>query len=67
MIETADRSITAEELASGTDWTIEIVIRRHIMRVYELTRHNLSETARRLGIPRSTLRNKMKKFDVRKP
>jgi DNA-binding NtrC family response regulator len=46
------------------DLTLESAIRSHIERVLRLSDNNQSEAARRLGLPLSTLRSKMKKLDI---
>jgi DNA-binding NtrC family response regulator len=49
---------------SEKDLTLENAMRRHITTVLELSKHNLTEAARKLGIPRTTLRDKTKKFGI---
>lgn len=44
--------------------TLEEVERRHIQRVLDECNHNLQETAARLGISRSTLYSKLKKWGL---
>jgi two-component system response regulator HydG len=57
-----------EVLASaGEDLTLAGVDRRHIERVLALTGNNQTQTAKMLGIPLSTLRNKMKKLGIKVP
>lgn len=58
-------AVTAEPTvdANGAD-TLEEVEQRHIQRVLDECNHNLQETAARLGISRSTLYSKLKKWGL---
>jgi two-component system, NtrC family, response regulator AtoC len=47
--------------------TLEDREREYIRRVLQFTRHNISETARILDLPRTTLWRKMKKYELMKP
>jgi DNA-binding NtrC family response regulator len=52
----------------ATDLTLDAQTRKHIERVLLMVDYNESRAARILGIPRSTLRSKIKKLDIeRKP
>jgi len=43
--------------------TLEAVVKNHVLKVLEQADGNISETARRLGIQRATLYNKLKKYE----
>jgi len=43
--------------------TLEAVVKSHVLRVLDQTDGNISEAARRLGIQRTTLYNKLKKYE----
>lgn len=51
-------------LSDPEDLTLDTLIRKHIDRVLETAGQNESQAARILGIPRSTLRSKMKKLKI---
>jgi DNA-binding NtrC family response regulator len=46
------------------DMSLESAMRRHITMVLHLKKGNLTQTARALGMPRSSLREKMKKLGI---
>ncbi|RMG45865.1 MAG: hypothetical protein D6723_17785, partial [Acidobacteria bacterium] len=50
--------------AGGEELRLAEVVRRHIERVLEMTGYNQSRAAQILGIPRTTLRSKMKKLGI---
>jgi two-component system response regulator HydG len=52
-------------IASADDLSLETAMRKHISLVLRLNKCNISRTAVALGIPRSTLRQKMKKLGIR--
>jgi DNA-binding protein Fis len=47
------------------DLSLDAAIKRHIEKVLELTGSHQTRAAKALGIPLSTLRNKMKKVGAR--
>lgn len=49
---------------SAEDFRLETAIRAHVVRVYELTGCNKSETARLLRIDRTTLYNMLARYDL---
>lgn len=49
-----------------TDLALDMQTRKHIDRVLDMVGHNESQAARILGIPRSTLRSKIKKLGIDK-
>jgi two-component system, NtrC family, response regulator AtoC len=57
-------ALPVKESRSGLDLTLESAVRRHIEEVSRLVGDNLSAVARELGIPRSTLRNLIKKLGI---
>ena len=54
------------EAASGPWISLEDRERDYILKVLQFTRYNISETARILDLPRTTLWRKMKKYDLTK-
>jgi two-component system, NtrC family, response regulator AtoC len=54
------------EAASGPWFTLEDRERDYILKVLQFTRGNVSETARILDLPRTTLWRKMKKYELTK-
>jgi DNA-binding NtrC family response regulator len=70
-----ERSIRPEELpffskdqvVCAPDDTLQAVETAHIRRILEANRWNISQSAKILGVDRSTLYAKMKKFEIRKP
>jgi DNA-binding NtrC family response regulator len=46
------------------DVSLQAAVRRHIESLLEDTNYNLSETARRLQIPRATLYDQMKRLGI---
>jgi two-component system, NtrC family, response regulator AtoC len=54
------------EAEPGPWFTLEDRERDYIRKVLQFTRHNISETARILNLPRTTLWRKMKKYDLAK-
>jgi transcriptional regulator of acetoin/glycerol metabolism len=56
--------VSAQE-SGETPLTLEEVERRHIVKVLEYTNRNMVETARLLGIGRSTLYNKLNQYDLK--
>ena len=70
-----ERSIRPEELpffnkeqvACAQDDTLQAVEAAHIRRILESHQWNISQSAKILGVDRSTLYAKMKKFEIRKP
>jgi DNA-binding protein Fis len=52
-------------LRCGRDLTLETLIRRHIGEVLRLAGNNFSAAAKELGVPRSTLRNMLKRYGIK--
>ena len=50
--------------SSGEDVSLQAVVTRHIESLLEDTNYNLSETARRLQVPRATLYDQMRKLGI---
>lgn len=51
-------------IAAGDDWSLESMERSHIERVLLACDHNCSKASKILGIHRSTILNKMKKYNL---
>lgn len=67
MIEPPDLPLD-RPIATGNDPdTLAVREREHIVKVLQQTRWNMSETARRLGIHRNTLRLKVKEYGIERP
>ena len=49
----------------GDGWSLESILRRHLLMVLERTGGNQSQAARLLGIPLGTLRSKLEKLKIR--
>jgi DNA-binding NtrC family response regulator len=47
-----------------TDWTLEEMERHHVAAVFSKENHNVEKTAKRLGIAKSTLYQKLKAFNL---
>jgi two-component system response regulator HydG len=59
------RNSPAPVAASGPeDLTLDTVNKKHIERVLEMTNYNQSQAAHRLGIPLTTLRDRIKKLGI---
>lgn len=56
----------AEETESS-DLSLDVALRRHIVRVLDLAGNNQTRAARLLGVPLSTMRNKMKRLGLPLP
>jgi formate hydrogenlyase transcriptional activator len=52
---------------SDTYWSLDTAMRRHIIKVLDHTGWNLTVTAEKLCVPRTTLRDKIKKLRIRMP
>jgi two-component system response regulator HydG len=64
-IQPADFPFQNSGAASGSGQTLDDVEKAHIKRVLEETTGNYSRTARILGIDRTTLYNKVKRYGLR--
>jgi DNA-binding NtrC family response regulator len=64
-IQPADFPFQSSGAASGSGQTLEEIEKAHIKRVLEETTGNYSRTARILGIDRTTLYNKVKRYGLR--
>jgi len=65
LIRTAGSSAGPEQpVRDQADMSLEEVMRRHIKAVLALEKNNISRAARKLGLLRSTLRDKMKKLGI---
>jgi len=63
--ETISRSVTGSGAGSGTDdLTLAELERRHIERIYEAEQQNVQRAAIRLGIPRSSLYQKLARLGL---
>jgi DNA-binding NtrC family response regulator len=66
VFETSARPVAAI-VAPGLDTTLAELERSHILRVLEAEEGNVPQAARRLGIPRSTLYQRLKSYDIKAP
>jgi DNA-binding NtrC family response regulator len=58
---------SAERLSPPSDNSLKDIERTHIIQILEKNDWNISRSAEVLGIDRSTLYNKMKRYQIRKP
>src|SRR5213078_549428 len=61
---TSEATSRASGPAPGDDLTLAELERRHIERIYELEAYNVARAAVRLGIPRSSLYQKLARFGM---
>jgi DNA-binding NtrC family response regulator len=62
-----DVALTADDGQRDTSLTLEQVERRHIERVLQEERGHVERAAQRLGVPRSSLYQKISRFGIRLP
>lgn len=59
-----EKSVSAP-LEQGSDWSLEAVEKEHVAKVLDACGHNRSKAAKLLGIHRSTLIQKIKKYGIK--